>query len=173
MARNIEIKARVTDRAALLKHANVIAGQPAALLQQRDTFFLCQHGRLKLRVLQPGQGQLIHYHRADQQGPKLSDYRITDIDQPDALRNTLSMALGILGEVIKQRILYLVGQTRIHIDQVDGLGDFMELEVVLRDDQTAAEGEAIALALMQQLGIHADDLIEVAYLDLLLSPEIA
>jgi hypothetical protein len=65
------------------------------------------------------------------------------------------------------RLLYLVGQTRVHLDSVVGLGDFLELEVVLRPDQSPAEGQIIAAGLMRRLGIHDSDLIATAYADML------
>jgi predicted adenylyl cyclase CyaB len=69
--------------------------------------------------------------------------------------------------VKKTRTLYLVGQTRVHIDQVEGLGEFLELEVVLRPEQTDAEGESIAAALLSEFGIDKQQLIAEAYVDLL------
>ena len=79
----------------------------------------------------------------------------------------LSEAYGIRGVISKVRYLYMVGQTRIHLDDVKGLGKFMELEVVLRPDQTDADGQAIAEDLMYKLGIQECDLIETAYMDML------
>ena len=84
-----------------------------------------------------------------------------------ALRRALTLALGAIGRVRKQRTLYLVGRTRVHLDRVEGLGEFLELEVVLRDDETAEVGEAEAHALMGELGIVPAQLVEGAYLDLL------
>jgi adenylate cyclase len=69
--------------------------------------------------------------------------------------------------VHKQRTLYLVGRTRVHLDRVDGLGDYVELEVVLSDDESADDGFSEAHALMHTLGINAAQLIDVAYVDLL------
>ena len=77
------------------------------------------------------------------------------------------MALGVRGVVRKTRHLYLVGQTRVHLDEVDGLGQFVELEVVMSEGQPEAEGRAIAAGLMQDLGIGPDDLLEVAYMDMI------
>jgi predicted adenylyl cyclase CyaB len=73
----------------------------------------------------------------------------------------------VRGVVRKRRYLYLVGQTRVHLDEVEGLGEFMELEVVLRPEQSDAEGQAIARDLMTRLGIREEDLLEGAYMDLL------
>ncbi len=79
----------------------------------------------------------------------------------------LSNALGVVGRVRKRRRLYLVGNTRIHLDEVEGLGSFLELEVVLSGPQTVAEGEAVARSLMRELGIPRSSLIHGAYLDLI------
>ena len=79
----------------------------------------------------------------------------------------MSLALGMRGVVKKTRYLYMVGQTRIHIDEVEGLGYFMELEVVMREGQSDAEGQDIAEDLMRRLGVREDALIEGAYMDLL------
>src|SRR5690606_26805963 len=105
-------------------------------------------------------------------GPKASTYVRTPTTDPAGLRFVLSAVLGELGEVRKQRTLYLVGQTRIHLDEVIGLGNFMELEVVLSDDQSEPEGEQIATDLMARLGIRPADLCDGAYLDLFGSSQI-
>ncbi|GCC17076.1 hypothetical protein chiPu_0020472 [Chiloscyllium punctatum] len=116
-----------------------------------------------------GSGQLIFYQRADMDGPKLSDYSISSTTDPDGLTKVLSDALGVKGIVKKERWLYMVGQTRIHVDQVKGLGNFMELEVVLGEDQSLEEGEAIAQKLMDELGIKKEDLLTGAYMELILA----
>jgi predicted adenylyl cyclase CyaB len=118
-------------------------------------------------VLAAGRGQLIYYSRPDQAGPKRSDYHLYETTDPEGLKNVLALALGVRGVVRKTRYLYLVGQTRIHLDDVEGLGEFIELEVVLRQDQTDAEGQAIAADLMARLGVQQADLLEGAYMDLM------
>jgi adenylate cyclase len=167
MARNIEIKARVQAPEELQARAAAIAEEGPIDIAQDDTFFACPNGRLKLRVFSGNEGQLIFYRRADTAGPKESYYLITPTAAPDELRATLSEAYGQIGRVRKQRTLYLVGATRIHLDRVEGLGDFMELEVVLQEGQTVEQGMEIARALMAQLGVGNDQLVEGAYLDLL------
>ncbi|CAH0440163.1 class IV adenylate cyclase [Ralstonia pseudosolanacearum] len=167
MARNVEIKARVRDAAALSARAAALADTGPEHIEQDDTFFACAHGRLKLRRFSAEHGHLIHYFRADVAGPRLSDFHIVPTDAPDALRETLAAALGATGRVIKTRQLYIAGQTRIHVDAVQGLGDFVELEVMLRDDQSEADGTQIAHAWMTSLGIAEADLLDVAYIDLL------
>ena len=170
MTSNIEIKARVSDPAALLQHAEAISDTPCEVLQQEDIFFNSQQGRLKLRILAPDRGELIYYTRENASGPKRSDYSIFRTGEPATLKAVLAAAWGIRGVVKKVRQLFLAGQTRIHLDDVEGLGTFMELEVVMQPGQCDAEGQAIASDLMIKLGIFKADLIDVAYIDLLDSP---
>ncbi|MFP4334653.1 MAG: class IV adenylate cyclase [Wenzhouxiangella sp.] len=167
MPRNIEIKARVADRTVLEQRAAALADQGPISIFQDDTFFICPEGRLKLRDFGDGCGELIFYTRADATGPKTSFYRIAPTNDPAALRETLRLALGERGRVVKQRTLYLAGRTRIHLDQVEDLGDFMELEVVLAEGEDEAAGRREADQLMDQLGIAPGQLVEGAYLDLL------
>jgi predicted adenylyl cyclase CyaB len=147
--------------------AAALSDTPVQVIPQEDTFFHTPKGRLKLRQLQPDLAQLVYYERPDQDGPKRSNYHIYETRDPAGLKTALSMALGVRGVVRKTRYLYLAGQTRIHLDDVEGLGQFMELEVVLRDGQSDAEGQSIAEDLMAKLGVRTDDLLEGAYMDLL------
>lgn len=171
MPRNIEIKARVDDMAALRRRVEAVASSGPVLIRQRDTFFNCPRGRLKLRVIDRQSGELIYYQRPDTAGPSESTYRIYPVGDPPTLHETLDQAYGTLGVVEKQRTLFLAGQTRIHLDQVAGLGDFMELEVVLGEGQTPGEGAAIAEELMRCLEIKPASLVKRAYLDLLLDAD--
>jgi predicted adenylyl cyclase CyaB len=164
---NIEIKARVRDFSALKNRAEALSDTPVEVIPQEDVFFHTPQGRLKLRLLPGQRGQLIYYTRPDQEGPKRSDYHISNTADPASLQRVLARAYGIRGIVRKTRYLYLAGQTRIHLDDVEGLGQFMELEVVMREGQTDPEGQAIAEGLMSSLGVEKSDLLEGAYLDLL------
>jgi predicted adenylyl cyclase CyaB len=167
MPANIEIKARLRNFPDLQARAAALSDTPLQLIPQEDTFFNVPKGRLKLRQLAPDRAQLVWYERPDQDGPKRSNYHIFETRDPQGLKTTLTLALGVRGVVRKTRYLYLAGQTRIHLDDVEGLGQFMELEVVLRDGQSDAEGQAIAQDLMTRLGIQQADLLEGAYMDLL------
>ena len=168
MPSNVEIKARIPSVDALLPLAQALSDdEHLQRIHQDDTFFAVPHGRLKLREFHDGAGELIHYLRPDATGPKVSDYLLVPVPEPDAMRDALHRACGLVGRVRKHRILALVGQTRIHLDQVEGLGDFLELEVMLREGQTEAEGTAIAHDLMARLGVTPDQLVQGAYLDLL------
>jgi len=167
MARNIEIKARIASVESLLPRAQALAGAPPRLIGQDDSFFAVPQGRLKLRQFADGSAELIHYQRADSTAAKASDYVRVPVPDPAALREALARACGLLGRVRKQRWLLLVGPTRVHLDRVEGLGDFIELEVVLRDGQPDAEGVATAERLMTELGLAGAERLAGAYLDLL------
>lgn len=167
MPRNVEIKARLDSVETLLPVAQRLAGGTPQTILQDDTFFPCPQGRLKLRDFGDGHGELIQYERADTTGPKTSTYVRVPTDAPDLLREALARALGTLGRVRKRRWLLLASRTRIHLDRVEGLGDFLELEVVLRDGEDEPAGVAEAHALMAQLGVAPSQLCEGAYLDLL------
>jgi predicted adenylyl cyclase CyaB len=166
VARNVEIKARVADLAEVEAQARRIATGGPDDLAQDDTFFACANGRLKLREFSATQGQLIYYSRPDETGPKVSDYWITETQAPAAMRETLARALGIVGRVRKQRRLYLLDRTRIHLDQVEGLGSFVELEVVLAEGESPQQGDEVARHIMKALGIAISQLVQGAYVDL-------
>lgn len=169
MARNIEIKARIDSVAALAEKVALLASEGPFQIAQDDTFFRCEAGRLKLRDFLDGSGELIFYRRIDEAGPKESFYLRSATSSPQVLRESLSLAYGQVGRVIKRRTLFMAGRTRIHLDQVEGLGDFMELEVVLAQDEPLEAGTAEAHDLMGRLGIAPAQLIEGAYVDLLRS----
>lgn len=167
MPRNVEIKARIDSVEAVLPHAAAVSDSGPEYIRQDDTFFRCAHGRLKLREFAPDHGELIFYARADEAGPTESFYILSPTRSPDTLRAALSAAHGEGGRVRKLRTLFLAGRTRVHLDRVEALGDFLELEVVLRDDENVDDGVSEAHALLAQLGIPASSLVEGAYVDLL------
>lgn len=167
MPTNVEIKARARDVARQSEIAAALSDRPAETIEQTDTFFVSPRGRLKLRELGPDRGELIYYARDDRPGPARSDYSIARTNEPDALRKTLAAALGVLGVVRKTRSVYHVGRTRIHIDDVEGLGRFLELEVALAPNESVSDGERIAREIMAKLGVRDEDLVERAYVDLL------
>ena len=167
MARNVEIKAQLADREAVRRKAAAIASGPGELITQTDTFFAVPTGRLKVREFSDGSGEMIAYERSDQSGSKESVYSIVRCADAQALSTTLARALPVRGRVVKRREVFLVGRTRVHLDEVEHLGMFIELEVVLRDDEPADAGEREAHALMETLGIPITALVPDAYVDLL------
>lgn len=167
MPRNIEIKTRIDSVDALARTVAGFADRGPIAIAQDDTFFRCANGRLKLRMFSPTQGELIFYRRADRAGPKESSYTIVPTLVPEALRDALTLAYGQTGRVRKARTLFLVGRTRVHLDRVEGLGEFLELEVVLEEGEVPRAGEQEALELMARLGIDPRQLVDAAYVDLL------
>lgn len=166
MPRNVEIKARIESVESLAPLAAAIATEGPSEIVQDDTFFDCDNGRLKLRTFSERSGELIFYRRQDQQGPKESFYLRFPTADPQSLSELLTIAYGRSGRVKKHRTLYLAGRTRIHLDRVDGLGDYLELEVVLADGESSADGHREAQDLMAKLGIRPDQLIDGSYADL-------
>lgn len=111
---------------------------------------------------------LVQYTRPDVSGPKLSEFDVLDVADPDKLDRMLSNSLGVIGEVKKSRYLFFHEQTRIHLDKVDGLGSFLEFEVCLRPEQSIEDGTQIANDLMKQFEITEENLMTGAYMDELL-----
>lgn len=167
MPRNVEIKARLDNFSAVAAKAAALADHGPIAIAQDDTFFRCDNGRLKLRVFSETQGELIFYRRTDRQGPKESFYVRSPTASPASLREALTLAHGEIGRVVKDRTLYLLGRTRIHLDKVQGLGEFLELEVVLEDGEPLEAGVREAHRLMADLGIAPSQLVGGAYVDLL------
>ena len=164
--KNIEIKAKIRDYEKVQKLVEELCSDPVHTEQQEDTFFITTKGRLKLRE-SDDKSALIYYDRKDSLEPSQSDIAISFTENPDILKSVLAKSNGIRGIVKKIRTLYKYGQTRIHLDEVRRLGKFIELEVVLRSDQTSKDGESIANKLMDKFNIHKNDLIDVAYIDLI------
>lgn len=167
MPANIEIKAWIRgDLESLRERVARLATESPQMIRQEDTFFRTPRGRLKLRVATPGAAELIYYERADASGPRRSVYSVVAVADAPALRRLLEASLGVRGVVRKTRELFLVGDTRIHIDDVESLGRFLELEVMLSgEDETA--GHARCRELMQALGVDGADLVDRAYVDLI------
>ncbi len=168
MPRNVEIKARIENVTLLTPRVAALATQGPLEIAQDDTFFQCDNGRLKLRAFSNDAGELIFYRRVNQAGPKESFYIRSPTSSPGSLRESLSLAYGQIGRIRKYRTLFQIGRTRVHLDRVEGLGHFLELEVVLVDDELPEQGVREAGELMDKLGIQPEQLIDGAYLDLML-----
>ncbi len=167
MHRNIEVKARVTDSRRIRDLALASGAAPVHVLHQTDTFFVVTRGRLKLRELDDGSGELIFYERLDETGPKASSYWVYPCSQPKILSTVLAQALGVRGVIEKQREVLMMDRTRVHLDDVAGLGTFLEIEVVLRDGEPAEDGGRIASELLAALNVPESSLVASAYIDLL------
>ena len=162
--RNFEFKARLADQRAVHAKALELGADLWGDLRQTDTYFAVPHGRLKLRETAGFQGELIHYDRDEEGAARASDYQISRVPEPEAVRTVLARALGVRAVVTKRRTLLLLDAARIHLDNVEGLGAFLEIEVPVNDDEAAARTQIDRL--IGELGFSWDDCIRASYLDL-------
>jgi len=169
--RNIEIKLAIDDAGAARKAIEHLADGPPQRLRQSDTYFDAgPEALLKLRRESVDGGavraSLIAYRRTLAAEPEPSDIRLVRVDDGDGLHDALSHALPVAVVVDKLRDLYFRGQTRIHVDKVDGLGAFVELEVVLKAGQSETDGRRIATDLLALLGLTGAKPQTASYRDL-------
>lgn len=175
--RNLELKVR-RDAAALaaVRERLTAIGTPLATWRQVDTYFAVAHGRLKLREMASMAGEvaaeLIAYARSDWAGPRWSAYRRVPVGvgEAAAIKAALAETVGVLGVVAKVRAVGRHRRTRVHLDVVDGLGSFVELEtVVAGGSEAGAEVELAEMAEMLGLDGAGAEVIAGSYLDLLLA----
>jgi homotetrameric cytidine deaminase len=166
--RNVELKARDPSPDDSLERCRALGADDHGELVQRDTYFAGARGRLKLREQEPGGAQLIAYERPDAAHARESRYRIAPVGEPDALRAALDTALGTVVVVDKRRRLLVWEGVRIHLDRVEGLGAFVELEgVAAPGSDLSREGDLVG-RLREELAIDDDAVVAVGYADLLL-----
>ena len=165
---NIEIKAKCNDssfiRNYLQQHNAVFKGVD----EQTDTYFNVQHGRLKLREGNI-ENNLIFYEREDQAGPKSSNFHLIKVDDAKGLKEVLKRSIGIKAEVKKKREIYYIDNVKFHIDEVPGLGSFVEIEAgnVLADLPKEKLQEQCDFY-MNEFGINKEELIAESYCDMLM-----
>ena len=163
--RNIELKARCADLEAARDAAIRAGAVPTAVLVQTDTYFHSRNGRLKLREIHEDHAELIWYFRDNSTELRNSDYVVTPIiDVPTALA-ALSSALGIRGKVHKRRELLMFHNVRIHLDEVEGLGTFVEFEAVIENPADEEISLKRLRLLTEAMHIKDDDRIAVSYSD--------
>lgn len=162
---NIEIKARYENAQRAEENLNALGAGMAGTFHQKDTYFNVDQGRLKLRQLGTDEGHLIFYQREDLAGPKRSDYEIAKTEDPEALRAILTKIHGAWVEVEKTRQVWLWENVRIHLDDVKGLGQFVELEAVT-EEKGIEESHQRVETLMRALEITSEQLVEGSYGDI-------
>lgn len=164
--RNLEVKARSRD---LQKARQVAESLPAELLaegEQTDTYFEAPQGRMKLRESSfEEEASLIWYMREDSPEPSSSEYRISRLKKPDKLREVLVSQFGVKVTVTKHRAIFLYGRTRINLDELEGLGGFIEFEVPAEEAEEQARKTIDKL--MTSFEISPEDLVAESYSDLL------
>ncbi len=163
---NVEIKARISDFGEIGNIASEIAGGAPEVLNQVDTYFNVSRGRLKLRQYE-GVCELIYYERPDTRSPKHSAYERFPVESAEQLKRILNSAIGIRAVVCKQRFVYIYNDVRIHLDTVEGLGQFLELEAVSREGISMSECRSRVEDLLGKFKVKESDLVEVSYCDLL------
>ena len=110
---------------------------------------------------------LIYYRRADESGPKASFYVHSETSDPEGLQSVLTDAYGEVGRVRNHRTVFRIGHSRVHLDLVDGLGEFLELEVAVGDTLEPDAAVSEAHRLLAAFVIEDGALVKGAYLDLL------
>ncbi len=167
MARNLELKVQAEDLGTVRAAAEGLKARLEAAMRQVDTYFNVPEGRLKLRVIDEDRAELISYRRPDVAGSRLSAYHVCPVADDETLKTCLAQALGVRVVVDKRRELWLWEHTRIHLDEVAGLGTFVELETVITE-QSDAQAKAELDHVASQLGLLAEQAISGSYSDLLL-----
>ena len=164
--RNLELKARCGDLQRAAEAALSLGATRAGELRQLDTYFRFAHGRLKLRETEGRGAELIAYERANDPAFRGSDYYVIPVSHPAEMKAALAKKLGMRGEVRKRRELLLWHNVRIHLDDVAGLGTFIEFEAVI----SPAGDEVLSLerlgSLKEALAIRDEDRVAVSYSDL-------
>jgi homotetrameric cytidine deaminase len=177
--RNVELKARDPDPARTLERALALGADDRGEFRQRDTYFAGATGRLKLREHEAGGSpmwdelieyshELIGYSRPDSAEARTSTYLRVPVADVAPLQEALEAAYGTLVSVAKRRHLLIWEGVRIHLDEVDGLGTFLELEAVAGPDSDLTVEHDRVERLRAELGIEDENLIATSYADLLL-----
>jgi adenylate cyclase, class 2 len=171
---NVEIKARCADptfvRNYLLERNALLVGTD----QQTDTYFNTPNGRLKLREGNI-ENNLIYYERNNQAGPKESLFHLVKVPDAAGLKQVLTKSMGVKVVVIKKREIYYIDNVKFHIDEVPGLGSFIEIEAgnINYPDLTREQLEQQCNKYLKDLGTRKEDLVEVSYSDMLLAKTVA
>ena len=163
--RNLEAKFRLDDSRKARERAVVIGYRQRSVLRQCDTFFRCARGKLKLRE-EDGRAMLIYYGRHTADALQLSTYEIVEIVDPENTRAMLAAALGVVAEVRKERTLLIRANVRLHLDRVEELGEFGEIEAVIPEGSDPECSRAAVDELLAALQISRETLIEVSYFEL-------
>ena len=167
MSRNIEIKAKIEDYQQTKKIFARITQNKPVKLNQRDIFYNLKSYRLKMRTINNDSHEWIFYSRPNSADMKLSKYKRFNIKHPKLVDKILSVSLGRTGEVKKVRQLFLKDNIRFHLDRVENLGDFIELEYVIPEKESIQTAKKNVKLITEQLNIKKKDYIDVAYMDLI------
>ncbi len=163
--KNLELKAKCSSLESVRRQLVNIKAEYRETVEQIDTYFNAPKGRVKLREIDGGKAYLVYYERPNGAESRFSTYQMWDIPSPGAFKEIMSTVLGMKVIVEKLRELWLYGDTRIHLDRVANLGEFVELETVIRS-QTEREAWREHQRVRDAIGILEGDLIAGSYSDL-------
>ncbi len=164
---NIEIKTRFSAFSHAREVLSLLGGHCQGFEKQTDTYYQVDSGRLKIRERASAGVELIQYVRDDVAGSRPSHYEVVPVKQPDRVKTKLAREHGVRIVVKKEREVWILDNVRLHLDQVEGLGSFLEIEAVLSDSVSEAKGKEQVHNLMTALGIDTKDLVPQSYCDLL------
>lgn len=167
--KNIELKVSVNDFSALIQKLTALGVEHQDVLHQKDTYFHAKRGRLKLREINDAEFVLIYYERPNKDESKISTYEIVECDAESAqkIKSILTKVLGIKIVVEKERSLWIYKNTRIHLDTVQGLGHFLELETVV-NAAPLADAKREHLHVIESLNLSLYDKQSASYSDMLI-----
>jgi predicted adenylyl cyclase CyaB len=165
MPQNLELKARISSILQICLKAEQLGAVLSGVLYQKDQYYRCSSGKLKLRTSNNGRPELIFYKRPDRRGARYSDYIVLPITDRKAADDVCSGCIGKEVKVVKKRHLYLYKNARIHVDSVSGIGSFLEFEVIVKYGKQQAQ--KMMQILIDHFQIKYSDRISLSYSDLL------
>jgi adenylate cyclase class IV len=163
--RNVEIKAELRDAQIARAVCRSLRGVHARTFHQTDTYYQMPKGRLKKREVEGEPTEYIFYERPNQSSAKVSTFSIFTERQAESRFGKDPLPEWV--RVRKRRELWLVGYTRVHLDRVDGLGDFLELESLVSRANTLNRARAHIAALLEEFRPVLGELIDRGYADML------
>lgn len=165
---NIEIKARCADAPRIREYLQALQARFVGVDEQTDTYFNTFSGRLKLREGNI-ENNLIYYERSNLPGPKNSLFQLIKVDDAKGLKEALKNSLGVKIIVKKKREIFYIENVKFHIDEVPGLGAFIEIEAGnILADKSKEELQQQCEYYLKEFGIKDEDLVAVSYSDLLI-----
>jgi adenylate cyclase, class 2 len=165
---NVEIKAWCSDPSIVRNYLHSRDADFKGTDDQTDTYFNVSNGRLKMREGNI-ENNLIFYERHNQSGPKNSKFNLVRIEDAKGLKEVLTKSNGVKVIVRKRREIYFIGNVKFHIDEVPGLGSFVEIEAGnISADLSQGELKAQCDFYMKELRVKTEDLIDISYSDMLL-----
>lgn len=165
MPQNLEVKARVKSISFAQALTRSIHATFIECLNQVDTYFCVEHGRLKLRETNQQRCELIYYDRPETTNHRLSHFMIYPCQNASSLKDLLGKALGVRNIVTKTRLLYMYDVTRIHLDDVQYLGSFLEFETPYEGSHEKARN--VTDFLLARFEVQEADFIKSSYVDLM------